>query len=123
MIHLLLESGVANNLYSFPVAKKGTTYESNLWASIDTTQPCHGEVYPCDSPDRMKYFKREVFIQTPWKGYILTSYNGEVFRRMDRVAYLMSVPDREEKDVKEWLQRMSKLSEVIRRTVYGPVKD
>jgi len=109
LMHMLFVSKVANNLYSLPIAGKDN--------KVDPSQPCVGIIYPTDGPNIQKYILRKRLIPTEWKSYILTEYNGDIYRSMDLKKYLLSNPKRTEEIADRWLKEMNKAAVKVKETV------
>lgn len=117
LMHILFIAGIANRLYCYPPGKEG---EDNFFLNkIDTSLPCMSAIYSHDGPDVQEYvFVRQEF-KTPVGIYILLEFNGDLYRKMDKVRYMTANPKFSKEVVIAWLHEMDEAAEKVKGVFYG----
>jgi len=106
LVHILFVSRLADRLYSYQAAKPGEK-TGELWKRVDMNNPCRGIRFLTDIPEVRPYIRHIKAINTKVGDYILTEFNGNVYRSMDLKKYFMTPPGRTEKVVDRWLIEMN----------------
>lgn len=118
VIHIMLSSGIANNLYTFMKADANQKNESFFLNRIDRTQPCVPLVFPGDCESVQKYIlvKDEVCIGDDI--YLLVEYNGDIYRSMDKVEYIKKTGSTgNEEKIRMMLAQMDEAAEQAKQVI------
>jgi len=117
LIHMLFISGLANRLYAYQEAREDWKVQEELWQRIDNTTPCRGIKFPSDTPEVRPYIRCVKMIHTKVRDFVLTEFNGDIYRSMDLKKYLMAPPGRTKEVVDRWIVEMNEAAEKVRKEV------
>lgn len=113
LIHMMFMSEVADLLYTYVPSVKGTT-GTNFFERVDRGAPCVGKVFSSDGPQTQKYITVRHNITIDEKDFIIVEYNGNIYRSMDRMAYFMAPPGREEASVIKMMEEMDRAAQKVK---------
>lgn len=115
LTHLMFMAKIANHLYCYPPGREGK--DTFFLNKIDTSLPCISIIYPHDGPDVQEYvFVRQEF-NTPVGIYILLEFDGNLYRKMDKVRYMTANPKFSKEVVIAWLHEMDEAANIVKDTI------
>jgi hypothetical protein len=121
--HMLFRSGVVKRLYTY-IRLIPEDPGSGLWTRIDFSMPCIGKLYDTDGPKVQKYISIKNSFQTPNGKYAIMELDGEIYRNMDLIEYLVAGgPNRTRESMEEMLICMDNAAEVVKRTIGGAINE
>jgi len=114
-MHMMSLSGVANHLYCYPYSKSRNNF---ALFRHDRSLPCASPIYDSDGPEIQSYIIVRKEFDTIYGPRFLMEMNCEMYRTMDRVAY-MKTGSRSLERVLTALRDMDQAAELVKKTVGG----
>lgn len=116
LFHMLFMSGLAKRMYSYTPGRADAVSKF-FFDRVDSSSPCIPNRYATDNIMLQKYISVSKEIDVDGKFYVILNMDGDTYRSMDHLAYLMAPggPARTQEKCEEWLKQMDLAAEVVKK--------